>query len=74
MLNHLKADLRVRAALRRASSMTGVKEVMDDPHRVVAWVDPMRTVLLIFVSGRIVLTGAKGRHPFRDSKATRRGP
>jgi TATA-box binding protein (TBP) (component of TFIID and TFIIIB) len=74
MLNHLKADLRGPAALRRASFMTGVKEVMDDPHRVVTWEDPMRTVLLIFVSGRIVLTGAKGRHPLRDAKATRRDP
>jgi TATA-box binding protein (TBP) (component of TFIID and TFIIIB) len=50
-----------------------VKEVMDDPHRVVAWEDPMRTVLLIVVSGRIVLTGAKGRHPLRDAEAVRRG-
>jgi hypothetical protein len=63
MLNHLKADLRGPAAPRRASSMTGVKEVMDDPHRAVAWEDPMRTALLIFVSGRIVLTGAKGATP-----------
>jgi hypothetical protein len=38
------AAMTTAAARRRASSMTGVKEVMDDPHRVVAWEDPMSMV------------------------------